>query len=173
VQRARINSGRVLVQFRAGAQIQNHGVLARLQFLMQFIHRDSRHAQLAQQAGASGNTCSRCKARPTHDQGQRAAAQAGQRRHDLFQLMAEQDAHQQEASHIKQRTHAPSKKRNRGTLTPELPASGGASVLKPGNEFRDHHSPHPVAREHIPCVRRTHESGSSEMRHSRPSTRWP
>src|SRR5438094_4874500 len=61
---------------------------------------------------------------------------------------------------------------NRGAPTPELPASGGTKVLKPGMNFAatTPRIPYRVKRS---CVRRTHESGSSEMRQRRFNTRLP
>src|SRR5207237_8437942 len=66
----------------------------------------------------------------------------------------------------------PSKKMNRGAPTPELPASGGAKVLRPGMNFAAT-TPRIPYRVKTSCVRRTHESGSSEIRQRRSRTRRP
>ena len=53
-----------------------------------------------------------------------------------------------------------------------MPASGGAIVLKPGMNLATTSERGPCL-EKIVSVRLTHESGSSEMRQSHPSTRAP
>ena len=57
-----------------------------------------------------------------------------------------------------------------GILT--MPASGGAAVLNPGTNLATSRERAPQA-SNARVVRRTHESGSSEMRHSQPRTRAP
>jgi hypothetical protein len=52
------------------------------------------------------------------------------------------------------------------------PASGGAAVFSPGTNFASTRERAPLPL-NARSMRRTHESGSSEIRHSQPSTRMP
>src|SRR6266508_5625930 len=56
--------------------------------------------------------------------------------------------------------------------TPTTPARGGAIVLSPGKNFAINNAFRPLRMNRF-SARRTHESGSSETRHSRPRIRPP
>src|SRR6184192_1625290 len=101
-----LNDRWVAFQLRLGTQIKNDRVFTGFQLLTKFRHRDPRHAQLAQKAPPLPVFVGDVKRGQSGHQTQRAAADMGDGRANLFYLIAEQITEAQERTSVKQRAEA-------------------------------------------------------------------
>src|SRR5882762_4396606 len=101
-----LNDRWVAFQLRLGTQIKNDRILTGFQLLTEFRHGNSRHAQLAQQASPLPVFVGNVKRDQSGHQTQRAAADMGNGRANLFYLIAEQIAETKERTSVKERAEA-------------------------------------------------------------------
>src|SRR5438046_3100083 len=115
---------------------------------MQFIHSDSRHLQFIEQPASLEIFVADVKRSQPEDKCQSTATEALQRANDLFQLAAEERAHQNEASYIQQRPESIEKEKP-GCAHSRSARQRRRQCAQAGNKFCRHHAAHSISPEKV------------------------
>ena len=170
LQRAR-ESTRVGQHIQRVPQIDDHQRLARFHLVLQFVGRNAVALHLLDEAIALAPAKENVGNHSGEEEHQHPSAETLGVEGGAVESLAEEEARPREGARPQQRP-GKSKSRNSGNSTPTMPASVGAAVFSPGTNLQmsSVRAPYLVK---VASVRRTQESGSSAIRHSKFRTTPP